>query len=281
MNDEVVSFDEVKGIVNIVLAEDIGKGDITSKISLPKHTTLKVSMIARERLIVCGVPIVLEILKRLVPDAILSIHKEDGSEVLEGHSIISVEGKAEGILTAERCALNLIQFLSGIATLTREFVTALNGTKVQLLDTRKTIPGLRLLSKYAVKCGGGTNHRMRLDDGILIKDNHIFAAGGIYSAVKMAKLGNSSGFPIQAECDSLEQVKQALEAGADSLLLDNMSVENLKQAVEIVGGRIPLEASGGITKKTIRTIALTGIDYISVGAITQKAPAVDIGMDTI
>ena len=171
------------------------------------------------------------------------------------------------------------RFLSGIATLTNAYVTEILGTKATLLDTRKTVPGLRNLSKYAVRCGGGTNHRIRLDDGILIKDNHIAVAGDIATAVRAAKSHNFGGIKIQAECDTLEQVQEALDAGADSLLLDNMPPPVLRQAVDLIQGQIPLEASGGVNLKTIRAIAETGVDFISVGAITQRAPAVDIGLD--
>jgi nicotinate-nucleotide pyrophosphorylase (carboxylating) len=182
------------------------------------------------------------------------------------------------MLTAERSALNTLQHLSGIATLTRRYVDAIAGTGAVLLDTRKTIPGLRALEKYATRMGGARNHRMRLDDGILIKDNHVAVAGAVGAAVRAAKAVNS-GLEVQVEVDRMEQIGEALDAGADRLLLDNMDVPTLRRAVALVAGRVPLEASGGVNLETIRGIAETGVDFISVGRITQSAPAVDIGMD--
>jgi len=184
------------------------------------------------------------------------------------------------MLTAERSALNTLQHLSGIATLTRRYVDKIEGTGATLLDTRKTIPGLRLLEKYAARMGGAENHRMRLDDGLLIKDNHVGVAGGVAEAVSAAK-AFASGLPIQVEVDRIAQIEPALAAGADRLLLDNMKPEILREAVALVAGRVPLEASGGVTLDTIRAIAETGVDYISVGRITQSAPAVDIGLDYV
>lgn len=270
---------DISAAVDVALAEDIGRGDLTTRATVPGDARLKASMVARENMVVAGMPIVEEIVKRLVPDATVKTLTPDGTIVSPGDVLVQLEGPAEGLLTAERTALNSVQFLSGIATLTRAYVTEISGTKATLLDTRKTVPGLRNLSKYAVRCGGGTNHRIRLDDGILIKDNHIAVAGDIATAVRAAKSHDFGGIKIQAECDTLEQVQDALDAGADSLLLDNMLPPVLRQAVTLVQGRIPLEASGGVNLKTIRAIAETGVDFISVGAITQRAPAVDIGLD--
>ena len=189
-----------------------------------------------------------------------------------------LDGNARAMLSAERSALNTLQHLSGIATLTRRYVDAIAGTGATLLDTRKTIPGLRVLDKYAARMGGAQNHRMRLDDGVLIKDNHVAVCGGVAQAVRAAKAANV-GLPVQVEVDRLDQIEPALAAGADRLLLDNMDDATLKQAVALVAGRVPLEASGGVNLDTIRGIAETGVDYISVGRITQSAPAVDIGLD--
>ena len=189
-----------------------------------------------------------------------------------------VDGNARAMLSAERSALNTLQHLSGIATMTRRYVDAISGTGAILLDTRKTLPGLRALEKYAALMGGAQNHRMRLDDGILIKDNHIAVAGGVGPAVRAAKQADS-GLQVQVEVDRIDQIEEALAAGAERLLLDNMDPPTLRRAVELVGGRVPLEASGGVTLDTIRAIAETGVDFISVGRITQSAPAVDIGMD--
>lgn len=270
---------DIAAAVDVALAEDIGQGDLTTRATVPGDAQLKASMVARENMVVAGMPIVEEIVKRLVPNATIKILAPDGTAVSTGDVLVELEGPAEGLLTAERTALNSVQFLSGIATLTNAYVTKISGTKATLLDTRKTVPGLRNLSKYAVRCGGGTNHRIRLDDGILIKDNHIAVAGDIATAVLAAKSHDFGGIKIQAECDTLGQVQQALDAGADALLLDNMPPPVLRQAVALIQGRIPLEASGGVNLNTIRAIAETGVDFISVGAITQRAPAVDIGLD--
>ena len=270
---------DIAAAVDVALAEDIGQGDLTTRATVPGDAQLKASMVARENMVVAGMPIVEEIVKRLVPNATIKILAPDGTAVSTGDVLVELKGPAEGLLTAERTALNSVQFLSGIATLTNAYVTEISGTKATLLDTRKTVPGLRNLSKYAVRCGGGTNHRIRLDDGILIKDNHIAVAGDIATAVLAAKSQDFGGIKIQAECDTLGQVQQALDAGADALLLDNMPPPVLRQAVALIQGRIPLEASGGVNLNTIRAIAETGVDFISVGAITQRAPAVDIGLD--
>ena len=270
---------DIAAAVDVALAEDIGQGDLTTRATVPGDAQLKASMVARENMVVAGMPIVKEIVKRLVPNATIKILAPDGTAVSTGDVLVELKGPAEGLLTAERTALNSVQFLSGIATLTNAYVTEISGTKATLLDTRKTVPGLRNLSKYAVRCGGGTNHRIRLDDGILIKDNHIAVAGDIATAVLAAKSHDFGGIKIQAECDTLGQVQQALDAGADALLLDNMPPPVLRQAVALIQGRIPLEASGGVNLNTIRAIAETGVDFISVGAITQRAPAVDIGLD--
>jgi nicotinate-nucleotide pyrophosphorylase (carboxylating) len=189
-----------------------------------------------------------------------------------------LSGNARAMLTAERSALNTLQHLSGIATLTRHYVDAIAGTGAIVLDTRKTLPGLRVLEKYAVRMGGGENHRMRLDDGVLIKDNHVAVCGSVEEAVRRAKAANT-GLEVQVEVDRLDQIEPALAAGADRLLLDNMDPAKLRQAVSLVNGRVPLEASGGVTLETIRFLAETGVNYISLGRITQSAPAVDIGLD--
>jgi nicotinate-nucleotide pyrophosphorylase (carboxylating) len=204
----------------------------------------------------------------------------DGDKVEAGTVLLRLAGNARAMLAAERSALNTLQHLSGIATMTRRYVDAIAGTSAILLDTRKTIPGLRLLEKYAARMGGAENHRMRMDDGLLIKDNHVGVAGGVAEAVRAAK-AYDSGLQIQVEVDRIEQIEPALEAGAERLLLDNMKPDTLREAVALVAGRVPLEASGGVNLDTIRGIAETGVDYISVGRITQSAPAVDIGLDYV
>ena len=270
---------DIKAVVDAALTEDIGEGDVTTRTTVPADTILTLELNTRQDIVVCGMPVALDVFRRLAPDAVIEVFVQDGQKISKGTNLARLTGKAQGLLSAERTALNLLQKLSGIATLTRQYVDTIDGTGAVLLDTRKTIPGLRGLSKYAVRAGGGTNHRMRLDDGILIKDNHVAVCGGsVGEAVKRAK-GADTGLEVRAECDTLDQVREAVEAGADSLLLDNMPPPVLREAVAWVAGRVPLEASGGGKLDTIRAIAETGVNYISVGGITQSAPAVDIGLD--
>lgn len=267
----------IDGIIDAALAEDIGAGDLTSAATLGDDTRLSLVMASREDIVVAGLEIAEQVFRRLAPQAAIQCLAKDGDRIAAGGAMMSLEGPARGLLSAERTALNLVQLLSGIATETRRYVDEIEGTGAILLDTRKTIPGLRVLSKYATLMGGATNHRLRLDDGVLIKDNHIAVAG---SAAKAVELAQQAGLKdIEVECDTLEQVVEAIEAGADRILLDNMSNDDLRKAVEMVAGKIPLEASGGVSLKTIRGIAETGVDFISVGRITQSAPAVDIGLD--
>ena len=222
-------------------------------------------------------PVAAEVFKRQAAGAEIAWEVADGDKITAGTVMARLEGPAGGLLSAERTALNFLQTLSGIATLTRAYIARIEDTGAVLLDTRKTLPGLRALSKYATATGGATNHRMRLDDGVLIKDNHIAVAGGAGEATRRAKARGLDN--IQVECDTIGQVKEAIEAGADRLLLDNMPPGMLREAVAETAGRVPLEASGGVNLETIRAIAETGVDFISVGAITQSAPAADIGLD--
>jgi nicotinate-nucleotide pyrophosphorylase (carboxylating) len=265
--------------VDRVLAEDLGSGgDVTSKATIAQHARFTASMNARQQLIVAGLEIAAAFFRVLDPDVTIEPLANDRDRVEHGSPLMRLSGNARAMLAAERSALNTLQHLSGIATLTRHYVDAIAGTGTTLIDTRKTIPGLRVLEKYAVRMGGGQNHRMRLDDGVLIKDNHVAVCGGVAEAVRRAKAANT-GLPIQVEVDRIDQIEPALEAGADRLLLDNMDPPQLREAVRVVGGRVPLEASGGVTLETIRFLAETGVDFISVGRITQSAPAVDIGLD--
>lgn len=268
---------DVKAAVDAALAEDIGNGDITTRAIVPGAARMRLVMVTRQPIIVAGLPVAVETFKRLDRESDIKIDAFDGSRLDSGATIARIDGLAAPLLSAERTALNFVQTLSGIATLTRKFVDRIAGTGAVLLDTRKTLPGLRSLSKYATAVGGATNHRMRLDDGVLIKDNHIAVAGSAAEAIRRAKAKGLKN--VQIECDTLEQVRQSLAAGADRLLLDNMSLEMLREAVVITAGRVPLEASGGVTLETVRSIAETGVDFISVGAITMSAPAVDIGLD--
>lgn len=282
MNTELpLSAAEVDAFVQSTLAEDLGTGgDVTSSSVVPATARLKAVMETREPMVVAGLPLAIAFFRALDPNCTVEAKAEDGQKLEAGAEILIVTGNARAMLTAERSALNTVQHLSGIATLTRAYVDAIAGTGAVLLDTRKTLPGLRMLEKYATRCGGGQNHRLRLDDGILIKDNHIAIVGSIEAAVKAAKSANT-GLEVQVEVDTIEQIEPALAAGADRLLLDNMTPDTLRKAVALVGGRVPLEASGGVNLTTIRVIAETGVNFISVGRITQSAPAVDIGLDFI
>ncbi len=267
--------------VQRVLAEDLGVGgDVTSNATIPEDARFTAEMNCREPIVVAGIDIAIAFFRQLDPAIEIERLANDGERVDSGTVLLRLQGQARAMLTAERSALNTLQHLSGIATLTRRYVDAIAGTSATLLDTRKTIPGLRALEKYAARKGGAKNHRMRLDDGLLIKDNHVGVCGDVASAVQAAR-NFGSGLQVQVEVDQIEQIEQALTAGAERLLLDNMKPETLRQAVALVAGRVPLEASGGVNLETVRGIAETGVDYISVGRITQSAPAVDIGLDYV
>ena len=270
---------DIDDFVTRTLAEDLGEGgDVTSAATIPADARFTATMNCREPIVVAGIAIAEAFFRRLDSAAEIEKLAADGDRFESGTVLMRLNGNARAMLTAERSALNTLQHLSGIATLTRRYVDAIAGTDAVLLDTRKTIPGLRVLDKYAARMGGATNHRLRLDDGLLIKDNHVGVAGGVAEAVRRARAANS-GLQIQVEVDRLEQIEPALDAGAERLLLDNMKPAMLREAVAMVDGRVPLEASGGVNLDTIRAIAETGVDFISVGRITQSAPAADIGLD--
>ena len=272
------SFD-LDDFVRRVLAEDLGAGgDVTSVATIASDAQFAASINCREPIVVAGLEVAAAFFRALDPDVRIGPLVSDGDRATAGTVLMRLDGNARAMLAAERSALNTLQHLSGIATLTRRYVDAIHGAGAILLDTRKTIPGLRSLDKYAARMGGAHNHRLRLDDGVLIKDNHVSVCGGVAAAVRAAKAAEL-GLPVQVEVDRLDQIEPALAAGADRLLLDNMEVATLKQAVERVAGRVPLEASGGVNLDTIRGIAEAGVDFISVGRITQSAPAVDIGLD--
>ena len=265
--------------VQRVLAEDLGRGgDVTSKATIAEHARLNAAMNARQGLVVAGIEIAAAFFRAMDANVEIEILVADGQRAEHGTMLARLSGNARAMLAAERPALNTLQHLSGVATLTREYADAIAGTGTILIDTRKTVPGLRVLEKYASRMGGAQNHRMRLDDGVLIKDNHVALCGGVAEAVRRAKAANT-GLEVQVEVDRLDQIEPALEAGADRLLLDNMDPAQLREAVRVVAKRVPLEASGGVTLETIRFLAETGVDFISVGRITQSAPAVDIGLD--
>ena len=265
--------------VRTVLAEDLGTGgDVTSKATIDSDSRFTAEMNCRQAITVAGIEVAAAFFRELDPDVEIELLVNDGERVAADTVLMRLSGNARAMLAAERSALNTLQHLSGIATLTRTYVDQISGTGATLLDTRKTIPGLRVLEKYAARMGGAQNHRMRLDDGVLIKDNHVAVCGGVAEAVRRARDADT-GLQVQVEVDRIEQIEPALAAGADRLLLDNMPPPILREAVDLVRGRVPLEASGGVNLETIRTIAETGVDFISVGRITQSAPAVDIGLD--
>jgi nicotinate-nucleotide pyrophosphorylase (carboxylating) len=272
------NFDPMDFITR-VLAEDLGRGgDVTSSATIDADARFAAALNARQEIVVAGLDIACAFFSRLDVTARIERLANDGDKLARGVTLLRLEGNARAMLAAERSALNTLQHLSGIATLTRRYVDAIAGTGAVLLDTRKTVPGLRVLEKYAARMGGAQNHRLRLDDGILIKDNHVAVCGGVAEAVRRARAAHT-GLEVQVEVDGIEQIEPALAAGADRLLLDNMPPPVLREAVALVAGRVPLEASGGVTLETVRAIAETGVDYISVGRITQSAPAVDVGLD--
>lgn len=264
--------------VRETLAEDLGEaGDITSEAVIPSEARFTGIMDSREAIVAAGLPIAEAFFRSLDAEVEIERLVGEGEPVEAGADLLHLRGKARALLTAERSALNIVQHLSGIATLTRRYVDAIAGTGAILLDTRKTVPGLRHLEKYATRMGGAQNHRMGLWDSAMIKDNHVVVAGGVAEAVRRAVAAGIER--IIVEVDRLDQVEPALEAGATHLLLDNMDVPMLREAVILVAGRVPTEASGGITLETIRAKAETGVTYVSVGRITQSAPAADIGLD--
>lgn len=273
----IAGFD-MDAFVSATLAEDLGGGrDVTSEAVIPADARFEGVMATRDAIAVAGLPIAAAFFRRLDPDASVDLLASDGDRVAAGTPVIRLAGRARALLTAERSALNTVQHLSGIATLTAAYVDRIRGTGAILLDTRKTIPGLRLLEKYATRMGGAQNHRMGLWDAAMIKDNHVAVAGSVEEAVRRAR--DAGVADIIVEVDRVEQIEPALAAGATRLLLDNMPPQILRGAVTLVGGRVPTEASGGVTLDTIRAIAETGVTYVSVGRLTQSAPAADIGLD--
>ena len=264
--------------VRSTLAEDLGDaGDITSAAVIPADAIFDGVMDSRDAITVAGLPLAEAFFRHLDPDVRVERLVEDGARVAPGTVLLRLRGRARALLTAERSALNTVQHLSGITTLTAAHVDAIAGTGATLLDTRKTIPGMRLLEKYATRTGGARNHRMGLWDAAMIKDNHVAVAGGVAEAVRRARAAGIAD--VIVEVDRVDQIAPALEAGATRLLLDNMQPPVLARAVALVSGRVPTEASGGVTLKTIRAIAETGVTFISVGRLTQSAPAADIGLD--
>jgi nicotinate-nucleotide pyrophosphorylase (carboxylating) len=269
---------DLERVVRAALAEDIGSGDVTTDAIVPADARSVATVLLKEQGVVCGLGAVEEAFRALDPAARLELLVADG--VVVGHApcaVARIEGTTRAILTGERVALNLLGRLSGIATLARAYADAIAGTGAVILDTRKTTPGLRALEKYAVRCGGGVNHRFGLADGVLVKDNHLLSAPSIAEAVE--RLRGATPLPVKVECDTLAQVEEAIAAGADALLLDNMSLVELRRAVLLVGGRARLEASGGVTLDSVRAIAETGVDEISVGALTHSSRSLDVSLE--
>jgi nicotinate-nucleotide pyrophosphorylase (carboxylating) len=273
-----LDYNEVSEIVDVALNEDIGRGDITTLILVPPTATANFKITAEETLVVCGVDIIRLVLQKFDVEHDIRINYKDGDLVEAGAVLVEGSGNAQVLLASERVILNFIQITSGIATMTRRYVSEVQGTNAKVLDTRKTFPGLRSLQKYAVTVGGGHNHRLRLDDGVLIKDNHIELCGSISKAVDKARSETPSLTRVEVECDNLEQLQEALESSADVILLDNMPPEILKKAVEMNNGKKALEASGGISLQNIREVAQTGVDYISIGRLTRTPHSADITM---
>lgn len=280
---EVLKVEEIQRAVREALSEDIGSGDVTTLSTVPLEAVNQASMVARASLVVAGIDFALVAFRELDPQVRIDRLVSDGAHLSAGQTILRVHGKTHALLSAERVALNFVQRLSGVATATARYVGLVKGTKARILDTRKTTPGWRRFEKYAVHCGGGQNHRIGLFDMVLIKDNHLAALAGekpnaVAAAVARAR-NKYPGLQVEVEADTLEQVRQAVEADVDIILLDNMTLENLRAAVQMVGGRAKTEASGGVNTITCRSIAETGVDYISVGAITHSAAAVDVALD--
>jgi nicotinate-nucleotide pyrophosphorylase (carboxylating) len=276
-----LSGEEIDRFVRFALAEDVGSGDVTTNAVVPVEARCRARLLLEEPGVVCGLALVRAVFESL--DAAVGFRSllEDGAFAPDAPAVLAeLEGPARAVLTGERTALNILGRLCGIATLTRNFVDAVGATGATILDTRKTTPGLRVLEKYAVRCGGGSNHRFGLDDGILVKDNHLLIAGGIAPAVAALRT-RSSRLSIEVEADTLEQVREALAVGVERILLDNMTPLEITRAVELVGGRAQLEASGGISLATVRSFSEIGVDFISVGALTRGAHSLDVSLEVV
>jgi nicotinate-nucleotide pyrophosphorylase (carboxylating) len=269
----------VNRLIDLWLAEDIGHGDVTTLAMIAADAQSTFAMNARQPLSLAGIDVAAACFRRYDPSLAIDVVAADGDRLPAKAILLKVAGKARSVLTVERTALNIVQHLSGIATETARWMDAIKGTKAKLIDTRKTTPGLRALQKHAVTCGGGGNHRFGLDSGVMIKDNHIAVCGSIAKAVARAREAAPVLTKIEVECDRLAQVREALSAGADVIMLDNMSLDDMRAAVKIVDGRVPLEVSGGVNFDTVRAIAETDVDYVSSSKMIQASPAVDIGLD--
>jgi nicotinate-nucleotide pyrophosphorylase (carboxylating) len=279
--DAFLSPLEIDDAVTRALAEDLGRaGDVTSTATIPEDLPARAIVVARKAGVIAGLPLAAAAFRRLAPEIEIAAHARDGAEVATKTALMTVTGPARAVLAAERAALNLLGHLSGVATATHEFVRRIAGTNMRVCCTRKTTPGLRALEKYAVRCGGGFNHRFGLDDAMLIKDNHIAVAGSIRAVLERARACAGHLVKVEIEVDSLEQLREVLDVGiADAVLLDNMDAAAMRQAVGMVAGRLVIEASGGITLDNIAEVAATGVDYASSGWITHSAPNLDVALD--
>ena len=273
-----LEFPSLDAFLLAALSEDIGTGDITTTCCVSSNAVSSGTFIAKESGVICGLGIISRVFTLLDDSVNLTARVKDGAAVDKGDIIADIAGPSQAILTGERTALNILQYLSGIATGTAAAAAATAGTKTKIVDTRKVIPGMRTLAKYAVRCGGGRNHRFGLSDGILIKDNHIAASGGIANAITLARTGSPHTLKIEIEAESLDQVTQALDSGADIIMLDNMSIEDMTAAVKLINGRALTEASGNMGDRDIKAVAATGVDFISIGALTHTVRALDISL---
>lgn len=268
----------IRNFLHAAIAEDLGSGDVTTLLTVDDAGRGRAEIVAKQDMVVAGLPFAAEIFRLRDPKTVFKADVSDGESIPNGRVIASIEGNNRALLESERVALNILQRLSGISTLTALYVKAVSGLPVKILDTRKTVPGMRDLEKYAVRTGGGFNHRTGLYDGILVKENHIVSSGGITSAVGRLKRGAPHLLKIEVEVTSILQLKEALDAGADVIMLDNMDIKEIREAVNLVNGRIPLEVSGNISLSNVREVAETGVQMISVGAVTHSAPATDMSM---
>lgn len=275
---DVFDLADTETLVRTALAEDVGAGDLTTRLTVARDTPARAEISVKEAAVVAGVPLLRKVCAAAGGGIEVQEVVVDGARVMAGDVLATLRGPAHTLLATERVMLNFLQHLSGIATLTSRFVAAITGCGCRIVDTRKTVPGLRTLEKYAVRVGGGFNHRQRLDDGILIKNNHITAAGGVGAAVAAARAGAPHGLKVEVECTTLGEISEALTAAAEIILLDNMDVGAILEAVRRIGGRAVVEASGGIDLDNVRAVAETGVGIISVGALTHSAPAIDIHM---
>tara|TARA_B100000674_G_scaffold148836_1_gene118230 strand:+ start:11821 stop:12747 length:927 start_codon:yes stop_codon:yes gene_type:complete len=271
--------DELHLMIEEWVAEDVGLQDLTTNVMIPSEAKADFVMNTREDIVIAGIEVAAEVFRHIVPDAKVKTLIKDGTLAKKGTPLMRITGPGRGLLTAERTSLNILQFMCGIATLVREYVSQIEHTAAQLIDTRKTIPGLRMLSKYSACVGGCRPHRLGLHDGVMIKDNHIAVHGSITRAVAQARALTPTLTKVEVECDTLKQVEEAAKAGADVIMFDNMSAAMMKKGIGIIAGRARTEASGGIRMDTIKEKAESGVDFISVGRMTQSAPAVDIGLD--